>query len=429
MYKNLRLPHLLLLFSLAPWQHVIAQITLSAEVRPRAEYRDGFKTLLSKESDAAFFVEQRSRLNSHFTADKFDVYLSLQDVRIWGSTSQVYKSDPSLQNVYQAWASFKFNSRNSLLAGRMELDYDNVRILGNLDWASQGRSHDLLKYEYKGEDIRFHAGAAFNQDAATAEPAKLSGTFYGVPGNYKTMQFAWFHKDWENSGLSVLILNNGIQSASDSTVNFSQTFGIYGTRKLGGTHLEYDGYYQSGKNNAGTDVAAYMFGVNATFWKERPHSLTVGLDYLSGDKSTTGDKDEYFDPLYGTHHKFYGFMDHFYVGNPHKKRGLIDLFVRAKLKTGKKSSLLVHGHQFFGQSTIVGESGENLSSSLGTEIDLVYVQNVSSGILLNAGYSGLVHTKTLEFLKDVPDPGNASWAWVMISFKPTLFTTKTETQN
>src|SRR5690606_36907009 len=122
--------------------------------RPRAEYRDGFKKLLPENADAAFFVEQRSRLNALFSSEKFDVYVSLQDVRTWGAVTQVYKSDPSLSNLYQAWAAYKFDSKNSLAVGRMELDYDNVRILGNLDWASQGRSHDLVKYEYKGESIK-----------------------------------------------------------------------------------------------------------------------------------------------------------------------------------------------------------------------------------------------------------------------------------
>lgn len=425
MYKKNYLPILTLLFCAGLVHEGRAQFTLSAEIRPRAEYRDGFKTLLPEGTDAAFFVEQRSRLNALFVSEKFDVYLSLQDVRNWGATSQVYKTDPSLQNVYQAWAAYKFNAQHSLALGRMELDYDNVRILGNLDWAAQGRSHDVVKYEYKGDGIKFHAGAAFNQDATTPEPNKLSSTFYGVPGNYKTMQFAWFHKDWEKSGLSALFINNGVQSPVDSSVNFSQTIGFYGTKNLSNNiGLEYDAYYQTGKNQTGGDLAAYMFGFNATFFKSKPHNLTVGFDYLSADKSDTAGKDETFNPLYGTHHKFYGYMDYFYVGNGHKNKGLVDLFVKAKFKTGAKSSVQTHLHQFFSQSKIVTESSEDLSSSLGTEIDLVYVLNIAPGVVLNVGYSRMFQTESMEYLKNVADPKAPSWAWAMIGFKPTLFTTK-----
>src|SRR5690606_8614862 len=182
-----------------------------------------------------------------------------------------------------------------------------------------------------------------------------------------------FHKDWKQSGLSVLLLNNGVQSPADSSVTFTQTFGFYGTKNLGSTRLEYDAYYQVGESIASRDVAAYMFGINATFWNNRPSNVSVGADFLSGDKPDTSGKDEGFNPLYGTHHKFYGFMDHFYVGNPHGNKGIVDVFARAKFKTGQQSSLLVHGHQFFPQSNIINESSESLSASLGTEIDLVYV--------------------------------------------------------
>ena len=406
------------------WNNVAnAQFTLSAEVRPRAEFRNGFKKPLESNMDAAFFVEQRTRLNTSFKSEKFDVFISLQDVRNWGAVSQVYKTDPTLHNIYEAWAAYNISSASKIAVGRMELDYDNVRILGNLDWASQGRSHDLVKYEYNGEGVKFHTGIAFNQDGTTPEFGKLTNTFYNVTGNYKTMQYAWFHKDWKGSGLSVLFLNNGVQAA-DSSVNFSQTFGFYGTKKLGEVALEYDAYYQFGKTPTGADLGAYMFGINATFWKTKPHNLSVGVDYLSGDKSNTTGKSEAFDPLYGTHHKFYGFMDYFYVGNGHAGRGLIDVFAKAKFKTGGKSVLLAQAHEFLAQTEIMGESAE-LSSTLGTEVDLVYVLKIAPEVTLNVGYSQLFYTESLETIKNVVDPKGASWAWAMITFKPTLFTTKT----
>ena len=434
MKKTFYLPMLMVLASAFAAQ---GQFTLSADVRPRAEFRNGFKRPLTKDDDAAFFVEQRTRLNTHFNAEKFELYISLQDVRVWGAATQVYKADPALSNVYAAWAAYRFNPKHSLAVGRMELDYDNVRILGNLDWAAQGRSHDLVKYEYKGTSFKLHAGAAFNQDASTPEPAKFRSTYYGVQNSYKTLQYAWLHKDWTNGGLSFLILNNGASATKtvdgltyvDSTVNFSQTAGFYGTKKIGDIALEFDAYYQTGKNPAGKKLGAYMVGLNATFMKSKPHNINVGFDYLSGDKSAT-EKDEGFNPMYGTHHKFYGWMDYFYVGNAHKNKGLIDAFVKAKFKTGEKSSLLLHGHEFFAESPIVTNDNVEMSATLGTELDLVYVATLAPGVVLNVGYSQMFQTKSLEFIKDVSNSkGSASWAWAMISFKPTLFTTRTEESN
>ena len=434
MNKNVYIPLFVFSLCISAAQGVYAQFTLSAEIRPRAEYRDGFKRPLEHGADPAFFVEQRTRLNTAFSSERIEVFISFQDVRNWGSTTQVYKSDPSLQNIYAAWAAYKVDPKHSISMGRMELDYDNARILGNLDWAAQARSHDLLKYEYKSEKIRLHAGAAFNQDYATPEPVKLSGTYYGVLNNYKTMQFAWLHRDWDNSGLSVLLLNNGAAGTkvvngitlADSSINFSQTLGFFGTKIIGGASLEYDAYYQLGKNPSGQDLNAYMAGANITFWKSKPTNLSLGVEYLTGDKTSTTDKDENFNPLYGTHHKFYGFMDYFYVGNAHQNKGLINGFVKSKFKTGAKSSMLAHVHEFLSESRITNGENREMSSRLGTEVDLVYVLNAAPGVVLNVGYSQMFFTKSLESIKGVSDPrSNAAWAWAMISFKPILFTTKT----
>lgn len=438
MNKKVYIPIFILTCCLGTFQQAFAQFTLSAEVRPRAEYRDGFKKPLQHGADPAFFVEQRTRLNTSFSNDKIELFISLQDVRNWGSTTQVYKSDPTLQNIYAAWAAYKFNPKHSIVVGRMELDYDNVRILGNLDWAAQGRSHDLIKYEFKGEKSKFHVGAAFNQDYATAEPTKLSSTYYGVLNNYKTMQYAWYHKDWDNAGLSLLLLNNGASAGktvngatvADSAIHFSQTLGFYGTKKISGAALEYDAYYQFGKNPAGQTLNAYMVAANITFWKAKPNNITIGLEYLSGDKSSTPNKDEAFNPLYGTHHKFYGYMDYFYVGNGHQNKGLINGFVKSKIKTGNKSFLLAHAHEFLSQSKIVNGDDAKMSATLGTEIDLVYVLNIAPGVVLNAGYSHMFYTDSLEAIKGVADPkSSGSWAWAMIAFKPTLFTTKSDSPN
>ena len=415
-----------------------AQLTIGAEIRPRAEFRDGFKKPLENGENPAFFVEQRTRFNTAFTSESIEIFISFQDVRNWGSTAQVYKSDPSLQNIYAAWAAYKFKPKHSITVGRMELDYDNARILGNLDWAAQGRSHDLLKYEYKGEKVSLHVGAAFNQDYATPEPVKLTSTYYGVLNNYKTMHYAWFHKDWDRSGISVLFLNNGASASTvqngvtvaDSTIHFSQTLGVYGTKKIGSAELEYDAYYQFGKNPSGTALNAYMAGVNVTFWKAKPHNFSLGVEYLTGDRTSTIENDEAFNPLYGTHHKFYGFMDYFYVGNGHKNKGLANGFIKSKFKTGAKSSLLAHVHEFLSQSRILNGDNTEMSSTLGTEVDLVYVLNAAPGVVLNVGYSQMFFTKSMESIKGVSNPRrNAAWAWAMLSFKPTLFTTKTAPAN
>lgn len=55
-----------------------------------------------------------------------------------------------------------------------------------------------------------------------------------------------------------------------------------------------------------------MVSATAAYAFNKTWGAVVGFDYLSGDKGG-GDKFKAFDPLYGTHHKFYGAMDYFYA--------------------------------------------------------------------------------------------------------------------
>ncbi|GAB3532053.1 alginate export family protein [Pontibacter brevis] len=402
-----------------------AQFTLSAEVRPRAEFRDGFKTVLTEEETPALFIEQRSRLNANYQADKLRLRLSLQDVRVWGNTSQIYKSDPSLFNVYEAYGEYQFAPRLAVRVGRQELDYDNARFLGNLDWAQQGRSHDVALLIYADTSgFTVHAGAAFNQNVPS-EPTKLEGTFYGGVDNYKTMQYIWLHKEASGAKISALFFNDGRQRAADSTVFFRQTYGVLGEQRLGAIKLGGELYYQGGKDPAGRTVRAYLAALNATL-VTRLTPVTVGVDYLSGSDANDT-RNRAFTPLYGTNHAFYGFMDYFYVGSNHgqagRTAGLADFYLKTNFKLGAKSSLLAHLHHFESPATVYSpvEGAGILSSRLGEEIDLMYNLNVSPDFNLKVGYSQLYATASMEALKGKPGETFNQWAWVMLTFKPVLF--------
>ena len=399
-----------------------AQFTVTGEIRPRAEFRNGFKTLSSENTDPAFFIEQRSRLYFDYKNEKFVFRLSLQDIRIWGENPQIFKADNGLFNVHEAWGQYNFTEKSALRVGRQELDYDNARFLGNLAWAQQSRSHDLVKFIYNSGGTQLHIGAAFNQEdvLSNPEPRRLSGTLYATGGNYKTMQFAWFHKDYEKSKFSLLFLNNGVQSLADSSVNFSQTMGFIGKKTLGKVNLEGELYYQFGNDPSGRDLSAYLASLNLNF-KAGFLPLTLGADILSGT-DTGSSENNAFTPLYGTNHKFYGFMDYFYVGNGHGNAGLKDFYIKSKIKTGEKSGLIVHLHEFFSNATIIDGDNNELSSALGTEIDLVYNLDIAREVNFKLGYSQLFGTDSMEILKGGDNTSLNNWAWAMITIKPVLFT-------
>lgn len=403
-----------------------AQFTLSGEIRPRSEFRHGFKMLVNDDTEAAFFTEQRSRIIATYQNNYLKTKVSLQDVRIWGSVNQVYKSDPALTSLNEAWLDFAITPLMNMKVGRQEFNYDNARFLGNLGWAQQSRSHDALLLTYSDSSYVLHVGGAFNQDAGIPEFAKLTSTFYEGVNNYKTLQFAWFHKDFTNAGLSLLVLNNGVQTgtADSSFTRFSQTYGFVGNTKIGGFGLEGEFYYQGGKDPSNTDLNAFLVAANVSYAIGKKFVPSVGVDYLSGTEAGSSENNS-FTPLYGTNHKFYGLMDYFYVGNPHGNVGLIDIYLKSKNTLTDKIALITHLHQFLSAVTITDPGGSNADKFLGTELDLVLNINLKEAVNLKLGYSQMFATETMEIIKGSGDAGATNnWAWVMITANPTLFTSK-----
>lgn len=420
-------------FVLLTSAELFAQFTLTGELRPRAEFRNGFKKLKDKNMDPAFFIEQRSRLYFNFKRDNIELHMALQDVRIWGATNQIYKYDPALTNFYEAWASYQFTNKWGVKLGRQALDYDNARFLGNLDWAQQGRSHDALLFTMSNaeRDCKLHLGGAFNQSANPPEFSNLEGTDYLGINNYKFMFYGWWNKKFENGGMSVLFQNDGRQVAEDTSTASRQTYAVLGNMKVGNVTLDGELYYQGGKNGNNLNVSALMVTVHGTL-KTDLTPLTLGIEYLSGTKLGESD-DKSFNPLYGTNHKFYGFMDYFYVGNGHgqvngRTSGLLDVHFKTKFKLGEKSNLAANLHWFSSPVTIYENSdmnGTSMSSSLGTELDLVFTKVLSKDAKFNIGYSQMFGTETMEAIKGGGDrTAFNNWIWAMIAFKPQLFTTK-----
>lgn len=415
---------IILLSSFSIYAQQESELTVGAQVRPRAEFRNGFKTLTEEDRDAAFFIEQRTRLFADYNAEKFRVHINLQDVRIWGNTNQIYKDDAALFNVYEAWAEYRFNDAWSTKMGRMALDYDNARFFGNLGWAAQGRSHDAFLAKYKKNGLKFDLGLAFNQTGF--EPTKLSGTYYDR-NNYKSMQFIWANKSFGDLNISALVQNDGRQVKADSSTAYRQTLALIPTYKAEKFTVGAELYYQMGQNAVDNDVNAYLLAAYLTY-KTKLTPLTLGVDLVSGTEAADAleGEDKSFAPLYGTNHKFYGFMDYFYVGNGHANVGLTDIYLKTKFKVGKKSNLSAHLHQFMAGVDVIDPANPSstLDAALGTEIDLVYSVKLADEVGLNIGYSQLFATDTMEAIKGGDADEMNNWAWIQFNFTPTLIKQK-----
>ena len=410
--KAYRLTLALFIFLFVTLQLSIGQLGLSGELRVRPEYRRGYKTLAYPDQDPAFFISQRTRLKLHYGEERFIFHVALQDVRTWGSTSQLNISD-GFFSIHEAWGEVHISKQFGLKVGRQELAYDNHRILGSVNWAQQGRSHDLLLLKFEKNSFKWHTGLAYNQDQQ-----QLSTNFYSVQGNYKTMQFIWLHSEFENTRGSILVLNNGVQNA-DSTVSFSQTMGTYLNFDLGNLKLILSGYYQMGKDALKKDLSAGYANIELAWPLNNGLIPSIGLEYLSGTDQSNVLTNNSFSPLFGTNHKFNGHMDYFFVGNHMNNVGLTNPYLKLVYKL-KKWVLNGAIHYFSSSAKVLDPSDptNTLKNYLGTEVDLSLSRKIQKNIFINAGYSHMFATNTMEAIKGGDSSTTNNWAWLMLAFTP-----------
>lgn len=399
-----------------------AQFSIDAELRPRTEYRHGYNTLIAKDTEPGYGISTRARLNFGYKAEAYEVFFSMQDVMVWGENRQILPKD--LNNsfaIFQAWAKLKLGENFSTKFGRQVLSYDDQRIMGGLDWAQQGRNHDAILIKYNKNKFLFDLGFAFNQDYDNISGFVNAGNNYLTTGffSYKTMQYGHFKKSWENFSGSLLILNNGFQNFDNLNnqdgISNLQTFGIhlnYGKKLFA---LAANIYGQTGERQGEVDVkGAFLASLDFTFKTNTLVNFGLGGEVISGNDGEAGETGAFF-PLYGTNHKFNGFMDYFYVGNHANSIGLIDIHASASFKINEKSGLLIKVLNFSGEQAL--PSGEK---SLGTEVDLVYSLKLN-GFTFKAGYSQMFASKGMYELKGLDESlaaNTQNWAWAMVVFKP-----------
>src|SRR3970040_1378819 len=219
----------------------------SLQLRPRYEYRNGFKSLIKDSEDASSFISQRSRLNLNYKQEKLKAKLSLQNIRTWGDAATTTTVDKNGVAVFEAWAQYDFDAKWSARLGRQVLSYDNQRILGEIDWAQQGQSHDAAVISFHPINHQLDLGFALNANAENLLEPKTAYTT-----NYKAMQYAWYHTQFSKLNMSLLFLNTGYEfekNIGNLEIDYKQTFGTYLSFKEKKWDINLGLYGQTGKSN------------------------------------------------------------------------------------------------------------------------------------------------------------------------------------
>ncbi len=141
-----------------------------------------------------------------------------------------------------------------------------------------------------------------------------------------------------------------------------------------------------------------MLGIETRYKLESPWLLVLGAELQSGNDGgvPTKGKNNAFTPLYGTNHKFNGWMNYFYVGNHANNVGLFDLYAAAQVEMESNSKLQMALHHFSAAAKLT----QNVSKSLGTEFDLTYSYILNTYIKFSGGYSHKFASEGMEVLKN-----------------------------
>lgn len=396
------------------------------QIRPRYEFRNGYKAPIPFGETPGQFISSRTRLNLNFKQDKFVTKLTMQNVRVWGDVAPNTKADANGVQIFEAWAQYNFNEKWSTRIGRQVISYDNQRILGEADWAQQAQSHDALSVTYKNKKSQLDLAVAYNANGETD-----IATPYTV-ANYKAMQYAWYHTELGKINMSLLFLNTGYENklvapiptpTPELKVDYMQTFGTYMNTK----GKSWDGnlwfYGQTGKSTTYT-VSAFDAALNFNYALTDKFKAGFGYEFLSGKSQANASADiKSFNPIFGTNHGLNGYMDYFYVGNHKNSVGLQDVFLKFGYNVNKWQFALLP-HVFNAANTVLDASGNEMSNYLGTEVDLTFGYSVHKFVNITGGYSQMFATDTMQKLKGGDVDHTNNWAWLAVNVNPQIFSYK-----
>lgn len=399
---------------------IFAQINISGEIRPRSEYRNGYKTLPDSISKPAFLVSQRTRLNFDYTYENIQTFISFQDVRVWGETKN--KEDIASIDIHQAWAELKISSISSIKFGRQEIKYDDERLLSANNWNNIGSSHDLALLKISKSKWQTHLGLAYNNDKE-----KCAESNYPVK-YYKTLSYLWLSRAVGSKlKISFLSIADGNQKdKSDNIIYLRSTNGINLKFENDSSRLKLfsSGYYQTGKDITGNEIDAFFISLKVNYLITKKIEPIIGLDYFSGNDYASGNSktNRAFSNLYGSGHRFLGSMDYFTnVDVNTMGGGLIDLFGQTNYMISNKLSTHIAFHYFklAGKLRVIDNNGNEsiLNNELGSEVDIDFTYKVNKKTNLQFGYSAMLPTSSMPVIKSGYYNKYVDWAWIMISVK------------
>jgi hypothetical protein len=329
---------------------------------------------------------QRNRIGLSGAWDKLEFKVQLQDVRTFGSPSGQTSANAG---AAAAWVAIPLTSKVKATMGRMFVDMDNGRIVGAANWANPGRFLDGVRFDVERDHGITSLLATWDEGAQTQRHiAYHMGTLGEGKHRYSLLLF---------------------EQISSTQADLTTAGGTWKWSPRKGRWWNTEAYLQF-HDGGGTGT---MWVVDGGAINANGSSTRWGFDYLTGSGSSAA-----FNPVLGTNHKFYGWIDHFYVGTA---------------SDGLMSARLDHRIPCFAQRAMLGATWHHFRSPegtalLGNELDLWLTGKHASGLQWHVGWS-IMDPTARHIERQGHLAGDAAtdaagtlqqWGWVSLNLNPSI---------
>jgi len=375
-------------------------VKISGQIRPRFELDDrDFNSARA----ASSLTYMRTRLNAGFAANNFNAFIQVQDSRIWGTETSTI-ADMKNVDLHQAYFVLNniFETPLSVKAGRMEVNYNNERILGASNWSNVGRSFNGIVLTYSAGNLSADL-LAMKEAEKLAAGDTLDQTMYGVFAEYKLSN---------KQSINPFIL---LQRGTPSTNLNRYSLGFYSKGEVEGVSHEAEFIYQGGEYTQALkkfEISSYFLALNAGYTFNLPNKLMLGagVDYYSGDDVLADNKVKTFNTIYGTGHKFLGFMDYFTDIPAHTYGlGIMDIIAKAGINPSEKLRLNLIFHMFNSVQNYSLKNGSK-TNEFGSEINLVANYKYSDNVGFETGFGYFFPG---EIFKEKRGKDSSTWFYLM----------------
>ena len=381
----------LAVFTFYPGLLISSDYDWSVEMRYRLENDKSSLVLPGKQSSINTL---RSRIGLRFIGATASAHFTIQDSRLFGDFRNGLienKNVWSYTSLHQAY--FHFRYRKQLIQlGRFELPLGKERFMSRSRWSLYGRSYEglLIKSKHRLGDLQMFTLSVLEYQSylknqhlsGLPSPQDIDNPALhndqldiGIRGAYFSMKL----KNRNIPALEFYALDfrtPSLDTSSTTTAQHTYTTGLRTEALYNSFSFEGETALQTGENLFGSLLSLNLkYKTDVFYWLK---DIGLGIEYISGDDTTTSEKLEGISKLFGSSHQHHGFYDYstnsVFKDNNHD--GLIEFNFKANIDFFRESDMLISFHSF---------TGQNSGKTIGQEIDITLNKKVSSELSFNQG--------------------------------------------